>query len=193
MRDDIVQAATALLDEESREDAVTLRSVARRVGITPPSIYAHFPDRESILLAVVQDAFAELKTLMETAAEAAGDDEVVRLTAVTAAYLDFALQRPVRYRILFGGLYSAARAQDTPTVKDEATTVGLDVFQVLVDALTACSQAGRSRSTDPFADAAAVWAGLHGLASLRPANLMFPWPEGLLDTLLSRLALLEPA
>ena len=59
LRADIVAAAHALLDEAG-EDAVTLRAVARRVGISAPSIYAHFADRQAILLAVATDAFAEL-------------------------------------------------------------------------------------------------------------------------------------
>ena len=69
LREDILAAATALLDELGTEEAVTLRAVARRAGITAPSIYSHFPDRQAILLAVVRDAFTELtETLREAAA-----------------------------------------------------------------------------------------------------------------------------
>src|SRR5690349_10388245 len=81
LRTDIVSAAAELLDEAGHEQAVTLRAVARRVGIAAPSIYAHFADRQAILLAVVQDAFAELtETLRATTAVTPGaDDAAARL------------------------------------------------------------------------------------------------------------------
>ncbi|MFC6089676.1 TetR/AcrR family transcriptional regulator [Saccharothrix lopnurensis] len=187
LREEIVRGAGRLLEETGSEDAVTLRAIARTVGIAAPSIYAHFPDRESVLLAVVQDAFADLGRAMTMVDEA---DPVARLRAVCAAYLDFALTRPARYRVLFGGAWSAARAQETPTVAADAATVGFDVFDVLVRAVRDCADAGRSTGTDPFADATALWAGLHGLAALRPVTPMFPWPDGVLDRLVDRLVLL---
>ncbi len=59
MRAEIVTGAAAVLEETGSEDAVTLRAVARRVGIAAPSIYGHFDDRDQILLAVIADAFAD--------------------------------------------------------------------------------------------------------------------------------------
>jgi len=50
---------------------------------------------------------------------------------------------------------------------------------------------GASRSTDPFTDATALWVALHGLAQLRSAATSFPWPPGVLDVLVDRLARLR--
>lgn len=90
LRDEIVTAAVDLLDEAGDAGAVTLRSVARRVGIAAPSIYRHFPDQPAIMLAVVRNAFAELDeqlgaadTAAGTAAQAAADTATG--TAVEAA------------------------------------------------------------------------------------------------------------
>lgn len=186
LRTDILAAAADLLDETGDEQAVTLRAVARQVGISAPSIYSHFADRQAILFALAQQAFAELA---ERLAEAGGDDPVVRLRAVCAAYLDFAATRPQRYRVMFGGLWNAADAvaQAAITV-EEATTLGRQALQVITDALAGCVAAGRSTSNDPGADAVALWLGLHGLAHQRAVAPAFPWPDGITDRLIEPLA-----
>ncbi len=98
---DILAAATSLLEETGSEEAVTLRAVARAVGIAAPSIYAHFPDRDAIVDAIVDEAFGELDDAI-TAAFDTETDPLRRLSAGAAAYLRFAEQRPHRYRLLFG-------------------------------------------------------------------------------------------
>ena len=67
---------------------------------------------------------------------------------------------------------------------------GADAFAVLVDSIAACVAAGRSTSTDPFFDAAAIWAEMHGYATLRTGLPMFPWPveAEFVDSFVSRLA-----
>jgi len=196
LRADIVAAAAELLDEAGTEQAVTLRAVARRIGISAPSIYAHFPDRQAILLAVVQHAFAELtRTLRATTDAASGADSrggegaTTRLRAACAAYLDFAATRPQRYRVMFGGLWHAGEAIDSAAVSAaEVTELGQDALAVLVTALNACVDAGSSTSTNTVADAIALWLGLHGLADQRSATAAFPWPADIADRLITSLA-----
>jgi AcrR family transcriptional regulator len=192
LRDDIVAAASALLEDGGSEDAVTLRAVARRVGIAAPSIYAHFADREAILEAVVREAFSELAA---TVTEAANREQYPprRLHAVCAAYLTFADERPHRYRVLF------ARHRATPTAgmtaeKGMDDLLGADAFAALVGVVSACVQAGYSDSDAPIHDATALWVALHGYATLRASVPAFPWPtpEALVATLVHRLARIEP-
>ncbi len=193
LREDILLAAAELLDDGGREESVTLRAIARRVGIAAPSIYRHFPDRESILLALVQQAFAELTGTLQTGRDSGGTDPVARLRAAGAAYLDFALVRPERYRVMFGGTWDASRAVAAGAIsEDEALALGGDALAVLTDALMECVRAGRSHSADPPGDAVALWLGLHGLAHQRAVLPEFPWPADVADRLVERLALLGP-
>jgi hypothetical protein len=67
----------------------------------------------------------------------------------------------------------------------------MGAFGVLVEAVADCAAAGRSASKDATADAAALWVGLHGFAQLQTAASLFPWPAGLLRTIVDRLALLQ--
>lgn len=192
LRADILAAAADLLDETGDEQAVTLRAVARGVGISAPSIYSHFADRQAILFALAQQAFAELTDRLASAG-ANGGDAVVRLRAVCAAYLDFAATRPQRYRVMFGGLWNAADAVAQAAITpEEATALGREALQVITDALAGCVAAGRSTSTDPAADAVALWLGLHGLAHQRAVAPAFPWPPGITDRLIGPLAHLTP-
>ena len=57
LAEEIVAGAIAIIERTGSDEEVTLRSVAREVGIAAPSIYTHFPDREAILWAVVQVVF----------------------------------------------------------------------------------------------------------------------------------------
>ena len=169
LRAQILQAAADILGREGSDDAVTLRSVAREVGIAAPSIYAHFADREAIVDAVVDAAFEELNQRVSAQAGDVGQDPVERLYSGCLAYVRFALEEPGTYRILF----DRRRGAGTELRNQEERLAG---FRVLVEGLAQCVAVGRSGSTDPFVDATELWAGLHGAVSLRVGAPGFPWP-----------------
>jgi AcrR family transcriptional regulator len=185
LRGDILAAATEILETTGSLDSVTLRAVARRVGISAPSIYAHFPDRETMLVAVIDDAFAELiDTLNEAIAPVS--DPVERLRVGCRAYLRFAQQRPQPYRVMFmrGG------GPDTDTADLGGPDLGAEAFAILVDSIKDCADSGRSSSVDPFADATAVWVAMHGYSILHTGLPGFPWPpaDDVFDRIVLRLA-----
>jgi AcrR family transcriptional regulator len=181
---DIVTGALELIDRTGTAESVTLRAVAREIGIAAPSIYSHFADRDAILLAVVARLFDDLSAAIEAAKELAPDDPVERLVAGCAGYVGWGLGNPARYFVLF-----QSRWADAPGVSAycEPVTIGPDgppvpelgaeAFSKLVDGIAACVQAGVSASTDVVADGTAVWVALHGAVTLRTALPRFPWPE----------------
>ncbi|MEH0562928.1 MULTISPECIES: TetR/AcrR family transcriptional regulator [Streptomyces] len=192
LRDDIVAAAVELLDEAGDERAITLRSVARKVGIAAPSIYPHFPDQPAIMLAVVRQEFSGLENGLRSILDETGDGPRRRLYAVCNAYLEFARLHPERYRTMFGGLWAPDLGESSLTTQDLAR-LGMETIQILVDALGDCVAAGQSTSTDPSADAVALWLGLHGLAHQRAVTRAFPWPEDIADRIITTLAHLDTA
>ncbi|MFQ1002363.1 WHG domain-containing protein [Modestobacter sp. SSW1-42] len=188
LRADILDAAAAILGETGNEQAVTLRAVARRVGIAAPSIYPHFADRQAILMALVHGAFTDLETQLTAAAQSAAEP-VARLRAVCTAYLRFAGSRPRHYNLMFGGVWSAAAAQAEGAItSSEAIQLGQEALAIFVAALRACVDAGRSTSDDPQADAVALWVALHGLAHQRAVATAFPWPDGMEARLIGPIA-----
>lgn len=189
LRAEILSAAVHILERDGRAEAVTLRAVAREVGIAAPSIYAHFDDRDAILAAVISDAFAELLAAL-TAPEIDGEsDPVDRLFAGCRAYLEFAERKPQRYRVLF----QSPRPPDLEANVPVDQMIGYDAFTVLVSRISACVAAGRSSSTEPFEDATALWVALHGYATLHAAVPSFPWlaRNELLDRIVPSLAKIE--
>ena len=192
LRDDIVHAASTLLEQTGDEDAFTLRAVARAADITAPAIYAHFADRDEIKLAVVQRTFAALAEALRPApAEQA--QPVPALYAVCRAYLDFAAGHPNLYRVLFERHRREAVAPGTSGA-NVTTIVGADAYGVLLDAVRACVEAGDSAETSAEAAAVRVWVSLHGMVTLRASLPWFPWPprDTLLDELVQRAADLHP-
>ena len=185
LTEDIVSGALALIEREGTDDAVTLRAVAREIGIAAPSIYAHFPDRAAIMLAAVARVFDELTQAILQERAAAGDDPVESLVAGCEGYVAFGLRRPAHYRVLF----SEQRQGGDDSWRDYCKPVafgpngspvlefGAESFALLVDALAACIAAGRSASTDAMADSTAIWVALHGTVSLKSSAPGFPWPE----------------
>lgn len=183
LRADILAGAGQLLDETGRDAAVTLRAVARRVGIATTSIYDHFPDRDAILAALVQQGFAELSSDVD-AAHRATVDPVARLRAGCKAYLDFATRRPQRYRLMLGPAYHPRGPGGY------SATAGARSLDLLVASIADCAATGGSDSRDPQLDASAVLVALHGYAVLLPSRPDFPWPDQreLLDHLVTALA-----
>jgi AcrR family transcriptional regulator len=183
LRDEILAGATELLERSGgSEEAVTLRAVAREVGISAPSIYAHFADRQAIVDAIVNGAFSDFNGAIQAASDAAaqaGAGPRARLRAMGAAYLEFAAERPNRYRLLF------ERRNLIGTGSEANRLIRNESFDRLVASVQACVEAGVSASDDPVRDAMAIWAALHGFATLRSFRPQFPWPGT--DTMLDRI------
>ena len=67
LRDELVQAAAALLDRTGDPDGVTIRGVAAEVGVAPTAIYLHFADRDELMVTVVEERFAEFHRTIDEA------------------------------------------------------------------------------------------------------------------------------
>src|ERR1700754_307512 len=88
LRDEVVEAAAALIAENGSR-ALTLRAIARRVGVTAPAIYAHFENLDDVLADYLREAGT------------GHDDPVDRLRAYCHAYVAFGRDRHLQYAILF--------------------------------------------------------------------------------------------
>src|ERR1700759_2461626 len=150
LADDIVRGALAIIEPTGSDDAVNLRAVAREVGIAAPSIYAHFADREAIIMAAVVGIFDELADAVEAADTSAGPDPVNRLLAGCQAYLDYGLAHPARYGLLFSprGMAPEDYCKPVPIGGDGQPVLefGAEAFSLLVNGIQACVAAGVSAS-----------------------------------------------
>ncbi len=187
LRDELVEAAIDIV-EEAGGHQVTLRRVAKRVGVAATSVYLHFPDMDHLLAAVVRKAFDDLSAATAVAAQGARDpaDEVHRRCQ---AYCRFALSRPRLYQVMFQGDLPALWAADP------SATPGRASFERLVTAVRQCIAAGVAPPhDDPFRLASLIWTAEHGIALARMARPTFPWApmEALVDEMVDRLLGIAP-
>ena len=105
----IVAAGRAILEAEGLE-AVTMATVAARVGVRPPSLYKHVRDRAALLTAIVTDAADELGGILAEADPGPAVDPTVRLRAVAVAFRTFTRRSPRSATLLFVDLGPGAGA-----------------------------------------------------------------------------------
>ncbi|MBO4208087.1 TetR/AcrR family transcriptional regulator [Micromonospora echinofusca] len=92
-------------------EAVSLRAIARDMGMTAPAIYRYFPSLEALVAAVAGDLYDELRSTIEAARDGAGDEPVGQLIAMARAFRNWSVTHPAEFGLLFG-----------------APTPGLDAF-----------------------------------------------------------------
>ena len=131
LRDEILDAATDLLLETEHARAVSIRSVAQRVGVTPPSIYLHFADKDALLDAVCARYFEKLDQEMQrVTGEFSSPAEVLRAQGL--AYIRFATQTPELYRIATMGEWKSGNSIDV-ALQTTAFKHMLATVQALMD------------------------------------------------------------
>jgi len=172
LREEILDATERLLAETGDEDQVSIRAVCKAVGVSPPSIYLHFDDKDALLLEVCRRDFAALDDAL-TAATAGIADPVEALRHRGRAYVQFGLEHPEQYRVLF--------MSNKRTHRIDGEVVGSAAFNHLVDAVQRCIDVGAFRPVDPVSAAVSIWSALHGVTSLLIAMPDFPWPERMIS------------
>ena len=145
-----VRAAMELL-EEGGETALSLRAVARRAGVSPAAPYRHYADREALVSAVAAVGYRELAERLAAAHPSPSTPE--QLASVAIAYVQFALERPALFRIMFGE--PCDRDNDERVAATAA--VSLYVREIVQRSFP---------QADADALATAIWALVHGLAFL---------------------------
>ncbi|OAN41597.1 TetR/AcrR family transcriptional regulator [Mycolicibacterium iranicum] len=168
LRDEILTAATDLLIKTGDEKAVSIRSVAQRVGVTPPSIYLHFADKTALLDAVCCRYFEKLDEQMQAVA-AACTSAIEVLRAQGLAYIRFALQTPEMYRIATMGHGEPGSGVDL-TLKSSAFVH----MRATVEALIA---EGIYPQADPTTLALELWTSAHGVAAQLISRPYLPWGD----------------
>ena len=174
LRTEILDAAGRLLAEKGDESAVSVRMIADAVGVTPPSIYLHFPDKDTLIEAVCEARFAEFDEALEKAA-AAETDPIAALRARGRAYVAFGLEHPEHYRVIFMTRHERSMSMADLTAASGATA-GARAFGHLVEAVVRAAESGAIVADDPVATSIVLWSGLHGLVSLLISEPGFPWP-----------------
>lgn len=154
-RADILSASLSLL-EEGGVEALSMREVARRAGLSHQAPYHYFGDRESILAELVRDGFEKLHAYFRKAATRPYDYKQ-RMERMGRTYVQFALDHPEQFRLMF-----RAPLIDIED-HEEAKCAAESAFGALVAAVTADHPERQDEEIDSII---ACWSVAHGLATL---------------------------
>lgn len=146
-------------------DAVSMRSLGARVGLTAPALYAYFPAKLDLLRALWWDALDDLHGRMARLSESE-PDPVAAIRALGLAYVDFGLENPPRFRVLF--MADRAFAEEL-----KAAGIAHEAYGLFLARVSEAIDRGRLRPGDPDLYAQALWAGAHGVVNLINSSTSF--------------------
>ncbi len=173
LRAALVAGGLELLSDRAADD-LSLREVARHVGVSATAVYRHFPDKQALLYAMCREGAEELGRVQVAASQEAGGGRK-GFEAAGRAYIYFALGNPALYRLMM------------------ATKPSEDYFTKDASAMTGAMHLLRNQTAELLPDGASdldkkvaalhCWALVHGISTLILDGLMAPEGE-VIDALL---------
>jgi AcrR family transcriptional regulator len=163
----ILDAAQELFDS-SGIDAVSMRALGARVGLTASALYAYFPAKIDLLRALWWDALNDLQARMARLSECE-PDPIAAIRGLGLAYVEFGLENPARFRVLF--------MADQGSFAEELKAAGIyhDAYRLFRERVTEAIGQGRLRPNDSDLCAQSLWAGVHGAVNLINSSASFPF------------------
>jgi AcrR family transcriptional regulator len=153
----ILDAVRDLMAEGGIE-AISMRAVADRVGVTATALYHYFQNKQDLVDRVVRGAFERFGAELEDAARREPVGSLARVAALGEAYIRFAVENETYFRVIF-----RIDLKDPPAVEDLPGGGGYPLLrQCVADAMAS----GAMRPTDPDLAAHYLWMLVHGIVTL---------------------------
>jgi AcrR family transcriptional regulator len=168
-RDAIVAAARELIATEGLE-ALSLRRLAARLGVTAPALYAHVRDKADLLRALAEGEFKALVARFDAVTD---PDPIERIRAHGRAYVAHAQANPELFRVMFLFPPELSPASVPPGVELPGAT---KAFAAAATAVEEAIAAGAIASDDALLVALTLWSGTHGVATVLQLGFGLP-PE----------------
>jgi AcrR family transcriptional regulator len=138
----------------------SMRKLAKEVGVTAPALYRHYDGREAVLADVVREAHHAFMNSIYHALEAPTPAE--RFMRAMEGYLDFAIENPRWYAIMFSG----PERLGMESLPEDIEAMGCAIHQFWIDRVSECMRAGILEETDPLEASLTMWAHAHGMVQL---------------------------
>ena len=159
----LVDTAVRMIETEGVQ-ALTLRGVGARLGVSRTALYRHFDDKQALLARVAAEGFKRFHKALAAAAARAEARRADPMPAMAAAYAKFAHSHPSHYQTMFSGVLTDGKRH--PGLQQH----GDAAFDVLLTAIRRGQEHGRIRSGNPLELAEITWAMSHGIATLGMAK-----------------------
>lgn len=161
LKEACVRAAREVIAEQGLEK-LSLREVARRLGVSHQAPYRHYPSRDHLLAEVMRRCLQSFARGLDERPH--HEDPAEDLAALGQRYLDYAARHPLEYRLMFGTPWPAP-AEHPDLVRD-----AVHAFDVLRGVLRRLHGEAAPARVDQ--EALSIWSAVHGLAMLRQADAM---------------------
>lgn len=153
----ILEAARDLLADGGLE-ALSMRAVAARVGVSATAIYNYYDSKNDLVRRVVRLGFERFATYLRDSIQDLPHGSAERLRALGDAYVRFAVENREYFQVIFG-----AHGEERHDVEDLPDGGGYDLFrQTIIEAM----DAGSIRRADPDLVALYLWTHVHGLVTI---------------------------
>jgi AcrR family transcriptional regulator len=172
LRDALIAAAERSLREDGVEQ-LSLRELAREIGVSHAAPRRHFPDRQALLDALAESGFRRLDAELRAASAAAGENFVARMRAVVRAYIRFATEDAALLELMFTGKHRPGA--------ERLAAAAEPGFGLMNDVIVQGQQQGRLAAGDPERIGIVLFATMQGIATLINGDMVKP--ELLLDDL----------
>jgi AcrR family transcriptional regulator len=172
LRQEIFDAASELFALEGYAN-VSMRKIAERIEYSPTTIYLYFKDKNELLKFICEETFAKLGDQIREISEPE-TDEIEALKKGLYAYVNFGLEHPNHYEVVFNMPIFNQPHDDE--YKYEGS-MGQRTFDYLRSQVSNCVAAGKLKKGDVDAMSQMLWAGIHGVVSLLNNHLDFPFVE----------------
>ncbi len=164
-REDIIRCACELYLSEGME-GFSMRKLAKCVGCTAPALYRHYEGKEEVIRDLVGEAYRQFAQYLHRAL--GGQSPAERFILAGKSYLDFALEQPALYDIIYAPTEVLGAEQVDPTVADQVCAIG----QFWSDRVREMVDAGFLLEGDPHAISMTLWAHAHGMISIYHRGLI---------------------
>ena len=169
VRNVLLQQAENILTNEGPA-GLSLRRLARLTGVSEAAPYRHFDGKDGILAAVAIAAFERFAEQLESAAESHPNHEE-RIMALGAAYVQFAVENPQHFRLIFGR--ERPPLDQYPELRDAADNA-FDVLQRAVTSVDRKAEMTLAEAASAYNRALAAWSRAHGIAMLVIDGMIVP-------------------
>ena len=136
LRNALIQAGAEILFSEG-VGALSLRSVARKAGVSHSAPYAHFADKKSLIAAISTYGFHLLSDELQFVIDEYSSNPPMMLVKFALTYCDFALKNPAYFKLMFSGIMENEKGEYPAFV--ETSQQG---FELLLQVVNICQQAG---------------------------------------------------
>jgi AcrR family transcriptional regulator len=176
--DAIIARAIEIVDETG-VDSLSLRSLARDLGVSAPALYDHIDSKDSLLRLLAREGYANLAARWE---ELDSQDVASWIRATCRSYVAFALERPGLFAVMFR--FRPAWVAGPGEVEDEvATALFLQALQVIERGV----DEGTLDAATPLELALALWAAMHGAATVQSMSAGMREADWLVDLMVDGL------